>query len=94
MPKNIVSHTLSYSFHAVARCLERGITEHKVVETVRYGVCISNSGDRAVYARGRMRVVVSGGVLIVTAFRQRRKNPKRVMRERRKRERRYVRGMV
>ena len=81
---------LCYSFHAVARCLERGITERNVTETVRFGVCISDSGDRAVYARGRMRVVVSGEALVVTAFRQRRKNPKRIMRERRRRERRQL----
>ena len=89
-----MSEQLFYSFHAVARCLERGITERNVTETVRFGVCISDSGDRAVYARGRMRVVLGGGVLVVTAFRQRRKNPKRVIRERRKRERRYARGLV
>ena len=89
-----MSDPLCYSFHAVARCLERGITEHKVVETVRYGVCISNSGDRAVYARGRMRVVVSGGVLIVTAFRQRRKNPKRNLRKSRKARRKALMGRL
>lgn len=85
---------LCYSFHAVTRCLERGITEHNVMETVRFGVCISDNGDRAVYARGRMRVVVCGEVLVVTAFRQRRKNPKRIMREWRKRERRHARGLA
>lgn len=89
-----MSEQLFYSFHAVARCLERGITERNVTETVRFGVCISDSGDRAVYARGRMRVVLGGGMLVVTAFRQRRKNPKRIMRERRKRERRHARGLV
>ena len=84
MPKNIVSHTLSYSFHAVRRCLERGITERNVTETVRFGVCISDRGDRAVYARGRMRVVLGCGGLVVTAFRQRRRNPKRSIRKARK----------
>lgn len=61
-------------------------------ETVRFGVCISDSGDRAVYARGRMRVVVSCGALVITAFRMRQFNPKRIMRERRRREQRYARG--
>lgn len=85
---------LSYSFHAVARCLERGITERNVTETVRFGVCISDSGDRTVYARGRMRVVLGCGALVITAFRMRRRNPKRIMREKRKRQQRYARGLV
>lgn len=89
-----MSEPLFYSFHAVARCLERGITERNVTETVRFGVCISDNGDRTVYARGRMRVVLGDGALVITAFRMRRLNPKRIMRERRKRERRYARGMV
>lgn len=87
-----MNNHLSFSFHAVARCLERGITERNVMETVRLGVCISDSGDRAVYARGRMRVVVCDTVLIVTAFRQRRKNPKRIMRMARKARRKAVMG--
>lgn len=89
-----MNDALSFSFHAVARCLERGITERNVTDTVRFGVCISDSGDRTVYARGRMRVVVSYGSLVITAFRMRQFNPKRIMRERRKRERRYARGLA
>ena len=93
MPKNIVSHTLSYSFHAVRRCLERGITERNVTETVRFGVCISDRGDRAVYARGRMRVVLGCGGLVVTAYRERKRNPKRRIQKKRKLQRQFARGL-
>lgn len=83
---------LSYSFHAVARCLERGITERNVTETVRLGNRIADDGDKAVYARGRMRVVLLGGGLVITAYRQRKRNPKRCIQKRRKLIRQYARG--
>ena len=83
---------LSFSFHAVARCLERGITERNVIETVRFGVCISDCDDRAVYARGRMRVVVTENALVITAYRERKNNPKRNIRKARKARRKLVMG--
>ena len=85
---------LCYSFHAVRRCLERGITEQNIMDTIVRGRRVAHDGEKLVFARGRMRVVLGCGGLVVTAFRQRRRNPKRVMRERRKRERRYARGIV
>lgn len=91
-----MSETLCYSFHAARRCLERGITERNVTETVRFGVCVECKDGRSVYARGRMRVVLSDEAMVITAFRMRRHNPKRVMREKRKRLRRewrIVRGV-
>ena len=88
-----MSEPLCYSFHAITRCLERGITERNVTETVRFGVCVSDHGDRTVYARGRMRVVLGGDALVITAFRMRRLNPKRIMREKRKWQQRHARGL-
>ncbi len=85
---------LYYSSYAVERILERGILVHKIEETVRRGVCIFDSGDRAMYARGRMRVVLGSGALVITAFRMRRLNPKRIMREKRKRQQRHVRELA
>lgn len=93
MPKNIVSHTLSYSFHAVRRCLERGITEQNIFETVTLGNAIADDGDTAVYARGRMRVVLGSGALVITAYRERKRNPKRRIQKKRKLQRQFARGL-
>ena len=93
MPKNIVSHTLSYSFHAVRRCLERGITEQNIFETVTLGNAIADDGDTAVYARGRMRVVLGSGALVITAYRERKRNPKRRIKKKRKLQRQFARGL-
>lgn len=83
---------LFYSFHAAKRCLERGITERNVEDTVRLGNCITDDGEKALYARGRMRVVLFGGELVITAYRQRKRNPKRCIQKRRKLHRQYARG--
>lgn len=88
-----MSDPLSYSFHAVARCLERGITERNVEDTVRLGSRIADDGDRAVYARGRMRVVLWAGELVITAYRQKKRNPKRHIQKRRKLHRQHARGL-
>lgn len=84
---------LYYSFHAAKRCMERGITERNVEDTVRLGNRIADDGDKAVYARGRMRVVLLGGGLVITAYRQRKRNPKRCIQKRRKLHRQYARGL-
>ena len=85
MPKNIVSHTLSYSFHAVRRCLERGITEQNIMDTIVRGRRVAHDGEKLVFARGRMRVVVTESALVITAYRERKNNPKRNIRKARKR---------
>lgn len=85
---------LCYSFHAAKRCLERGITERNVEDTVRLGNRIADDGGRAVYARGRMRVVLWGGELVITAYRQKKRNPKRHIQKRRKLHRKYARGLL
>ena len=84
---------LFYSFHAAKRCLERGITERNVEDTVRLGNRIADDGDKSVFARGRMRVVLLGGGLVITAYRQRKRNPKRCIQKRRKLHRQYARGL-
>ena len=84
---------LFYSFHAARRCLERGITERNVEDTVRLGCMVWDSGEKMTYARGRMRVVLSGGGLVITAYRQRKRNPKRHIQKRRRLLRQYARGL-
>ena len=85
--------SICYSFHAAKRCLERGITERNVADTVRLGCRISFDGEKSVYARGRMRVVMLGDGLVITAYRQRKRNPKRCIQKRRKLHRQYGRGL-
>lgn len=76
--------SLSFSSHAVKRCLERGISEQNIFETVTLGKAIADDGDTAVYARGRMRVVLGCGALVITAYRERKNNPKGNIRKARK----------
>ena len=83
--------SLSFSFHAVKRCLERGISEQNIFETVTLGKAIADDGDTAVYARGRMRVVVAEGVVVVTAYRELKRNPKRKIRKARQDSRKHKR---
>ena len=84
---------LSFSFHAVKRYLERGISEQNVMDTVILGNPVVDDGDRAVFARGRMRVVIAEGVLVVTAYRERKRNPKRRIQKKRKQIRQIRRGL-
>lgn len=83
---------LPFSFHAARRCLERGITERQVEDTMTLGCPVRDTGDKLIYARGRMRVIVSDG-LIVTAYRKDKVNPKRRIQKRRKLLRKYERGL-
>lgn len=84
--------SLCFSFHAVKRCIERGISEQNIFETITLGQAIADDGDTAVYARGRMRVVVGSGALVITAYRERKRNPKRNIRKARKARRKMVMG--
>lgn len=84
---------LSYSFHAVNRCLERGISERNVMDTVTGGIRIAHDGDKLIFARGRMRVVATDFGMVVTAYRVRRNNPKRNIRRARKARRKLIAGL-
>ena len=84
---------LFYSFHAAKRCMERGITERHIEDTVRFGSTVFDDGEKALYARGRMRVVLLSGGLVVTAYRQRKRNPKRCLQKRRRLLRQFARGL-
>ena len=84
---------LSFSFHAVKRCLERGISEKNVIDTVLLGNPVVDTGERAVFALGRMRVVIAEGILVVTAYRERKRNPKRRIQKKRKQIRQIRRGL-
>ena len=88
-----MNNALSFSFHAVRRCLERGISEQNIFETVTLGQAIADDGDTAVFARGRMRVVLGSGALVITAYRERKKNPKRRIQKKRKLQRQFARGL-
>ena len=90
---NAAHESLCFSFHAVKRCLERGISEQNIFETVTLGKAIADDGDTAVYARGRMRVVLGSGALVITAYRERKRNPKRCIQKRRQFYRQIARGL-
>ena len=83
---------LCLSGHAAKRCLERGITTRNVEDTVLLGDRIEDNGERTVYARGRMRVVLSSGGMVITAYRQKKHNPKRHIQRRRSLLRKFARG--
>ena len=85
--------TIYLSHHAANRLMERGISEQHVLDTVRLGNMIADNGEKTLYARGRMRVVLLAGGLVVTAYRQRKHNPKRCIQKRRRLLRQYARGM-
>ena len=89
---NAAHESLCFSFHAVKRCLERGISEQNIFETVTLGKAIADDGETAVFARGRMRVVLGYGALVITAYRERKNNPKRNIRKARKARRKMVMG--
>ena len=68
------------SKHAEDRCIERGILERKVFETIFYGICTNLYGERERVThehRKHRLVVVAAGFLIVTVYRANNKNPKR-----------------
>lgn len=83
---------LFYSFHAAKRCLERGITEQNIMDTIVRGRRVAHDGEKLVFARGRMRVVVTNEAMVVTAYRERRNNPKRNIRKAKKARRKLVMG--
>ena len=80
------------SGHASRRCLERGITDRNIEDTVCLGDMVADDGERALYARGRMRVVLHKNGMVVTAYRLRRHNPKRHIQKRRTMIRKFARG--
>ena len=58
---------LYLSLHASRRCIERGISPRHIEDAVYLGNRLSNCGDTTVYARNRLRVVLSDGGLVITA---------------------------
>lgn len=84
--------TIYLSHHAANRLMERGISEQHVLDTVRLGNMIADNGEKTLYARGRMRVVLFGNELVITAYRQKKRNPKRSIQKRRRQLRQYARG--
>jgi hypothetical protein len=80
--------------HAVKRCIERGISDQQVLDTIRLGKIIRDDGQRALYALKRMRVSLAYCAMVVTVFREApRPNPKRIIQKLRKQERKIARGM-
>lgn len=79
MPRNV----LCYSGHAVRRMVERGITERQVEETVMRGELLSLQVDKAIWGKGRLRAVVNLTGMFITAWREKRYNPKRSFQKRR-----------
>ena len=89
---NALRERLYFSFHAAKRCLERGITEQNIMDTIVRGKRVAHDGEKLVFARGRMRVVVTESALVITAYRERKNNPKRNIRKARKARRKAVMG--
>lgn len=84
---------IALSCHAEMRCIERGIDSQRIEEALRYGTPILSTDGRSKYVMGRLCVVVAeeSGV-VLTAYRQQERNPKRYLQrlrqERRKAKRR------
>ena len=89
----VIVAPLFFSLHAAKRCLERGISERHIEDALRLGSRVADDGDKVTYARGRLRVVMSGGGIVVTVYRRRKRNPKRCIQKRRKLHRQHARGL-
>jgi hypothetical protein len=74
-----------FTHHADERRIERGISRELALQTLHLGRLIERHGEKDTFAHGRVRVVVvrESGV-IVTAWRERKPNPKRLYRKKRK----------
>ena len=90
---NALRERLYFSFHAAKRCLERGITEQNIMDTIVRGRRVAHDGEKLVFTRGRMRVVVTESALVITAYRERKRNPKRRIQKKRKAIRQVRRGL-
>ena len=85
---------LTFSAHALDRCLERGISLQLVADALFSGH-LERYGDRYVVRHGRLKVVAErqddAGV-IVTAYRDAETNKKRRVRQRRQQVRKFQRA--
>ena len=81
-----------YSGHAVRRMMERGISVQQTEQTLEHGVLVVERKGTGTWARGRLRVVVSRGGMVITAWRKKRYNPKRSLQKRRSKQRKLFRG--
>jgi hypothetical protein len=75
---------LSYTYHAMLRCIERGISEAAVHHTVANGELIQSFPDINIFGSDRIRVAVSQNGIVVTVYRVPKDNPKRKLRKIRK----------
>ncbi len=85
---------LTFSAHALDRCLERGISLQLVADALFSG-CLERYGDRYVVIHGRLKVVAErqgDACVIVTAYRAAEANKKRMARQRRRQVRRFQRA--
>lgn len=82
-----------FTRHGAIRLMERGISRQEIMAAVNFGRIVERSDGKDVYALERLRVVVSDGNVVVTAWRVRKINAKRSVRkaqqERRKHNRRW-----
>jgi hypothetical protein len=85
--------SLHFSFHAAMRCIERGISEKAVLNTVLFGFLTAYYGTKVIYEHGRMRVVCTVTGEVITVFRKKRVNPKRNLRKARKERRKFFAGI-
>ena len=87
-----------FTFHSALRLMERGITRDHIMAAVNFGQVVDRTfdehGGRDVYALERLRVVVAReGNVIITAYRERKRNPKRRIQKKRKLQRQFARGL-
>ncbi len=78
-----------FTRHGAIRLMERGITREEITAAVNFGRIVEHSDGKAVYALERLRVVVSDGNVVVTAWRVRKVNAKRNIRKARQEKRKY-----
>jgi hypothetical protein len=78
-----------FTDHGAKRVVERGITSKQIIDAVSYGHIVERTEDRDIFAFGRLRVVVSrANGKVITTWRMRKINAKRILRKIRKLRRR------
>lgn len=85
---------LTFSAHALDRCLERGISLQLVADALFSGR-MAKYGDRYVVIHGRLKVIAErqdDACVIVTAYRAAETNKKRIARQRRRQVRKFQRA--
>ncbi len=78
-----------FTRHGAIRLMERGISRQEIMAAVNFGRIVERSDGKDVYALERLRVVVSDGNVVVTAWRVRKINAKRIIRKARQEKRKY-----